>query len=208
MAFLANPGMYSRMLKDPEFMAQKEAEMWARNDPTGEIRGQQFDLKPPKKKARKAKAAKLENYFQVKKNSQGFAMKNCVFEKAVNSYVFVPKNYGSSKSGEFCVHCKLRPCIAEEHYSDMVDKASELSIEKRLDHRTIVCRLETLMKSFMRKYFGREYTRKNGLPQCVHEKMPSISAYTQKDYDSGSSSEDEEGEAVVGQSDSEDEFEF
>ena len=61
MAFPGNPkgrAMYCRMLSDPAYMAQKEAEMWARNDPDGKIRGQFPEIYFPDKvkKGTKTKA--------------------------------------------------------------------------------------------------------------------------------------------------------
>ena len=194
---LENPWEYARMLKDPAYMAQREAEMWARNDPDGKIRaklGSSNDF-IPKKKKKKAKPTKIDKLFKPKTNFQGFEMKHCVYEPTIKKHVFVPKNYGKNTRDEkeiysFCQHCNLKPCITLEHYSDMVEKAAELSIAKCLPYNTIVARLETKTKGFMRKYFGAAFTRDHGLPQCFHDTLPTLDKYMKEDeWDEESSRE-------------------
>ena len=216
MAFPGNPkgrAMYCRMLSDPAYMAQKEAEMWARNDPDGKIRGQFPEIYFPDKvkkgtktkkattgKATKVKAKKIDKLFSPKKNFQGFPLKDCIMEKSIKKHVFVPKRYGEATRDDneehvFCEHCHLKPCITLEHCSDMAEKTAELSIEKGLSYLTIVTRIETLMRGYLRKYFGREYVRNHPLPDCIHHTMPSLEKYMkQEEDDDDDSSQEEDGE--------------
>ena len=89
---------YYRMLKDPAYMAKKEAEMWARNDPDGRIRAQFAKEKPTKKSAtrKKPKQKKMDKAFAPKTNWQGFEMKFCVYQTSVSDFVYVPRNYAKN----------------------------------------------------------------------------------------------------------------
>ena len=134
--------------------------------------------KPKKKKKKGPKQQKMKAHFVPLKNSQGFEKRLCVFEPSINDLVFVPKKYGEvskkERIREFCKHCKLTPCITIEHLDEIVDKWVDLTVGRnkqlpRLSRDAVVNRLEKFTMRFMTKYFGREYTQKHGMPECIPE---------------------------------------
>lgn len=125
--------------------------------------------KPTKKKG------KMTNHFATAKNFQGFDKHLCVFEPTINDFVFVPKNYGvvtkAQQKVNFCPKCMLTPCINIENKEAMVLKAYDLKKSNDKSSTMLGDRMETYMKRLMVKYFGREYSTKKGIPDCVLEEI-------------------------------------
>lgn len=166
-----------------------------------------------KKRSKKTKEKSIRSYFIPETNFQGFEKRLCVYESSIKDFVFVPKKYAvKSKKrgilGKFCQSCKLGPCIATEHYDELSAKAAKVAVSDGKSTRIVVKRCETLMKGFMRKYFGREYLNRVGLPECVHQNIHMVARYVIDDSsgsDSESSSGHDDGED---EEDSEEENEF
>jgi hypothetical protein len=132
-----------------------------------------------KKKTTKKKPQTLKKFFPTLKNSQGFAMHMCRYEETIRDYIFLPKNYGQlsvhRQPHRFCNDCKLKPCITIEHLDEiatlqfeehrMHDEAREAG--KKVRELTPVNRAERRMMKIMTRHFGREYTKKVGVPNCI-----------------------------------------
>ena len=154
------------------------------------------------KKKKVTKERSLKTYFVVPKNFQGFDRSLCYFEKKVGDFVFLPKDYATeycqSFPVRFCPKCLLGPCISLIHHRDVCRMAADLSFSNQVSHMKVVRKCETLMRGFMRKVFGREYTTRVGLPCCVHQSINQAVTYMQtghrKDDSEDDDSEDEEEE--------------
>lgn len=124
-------------------------------------------------KKKKAKKNTLKNYFPTVCNSQGFPRNKCVFRECLNDYVYVPEKYveeaKASPLSVFCGTCLLAPCLAQSHYHMIRKEASGLILTEGKSTLVATRRLETFMKTRMRRYFGAKYTRETGLPECVYD---------------------------------------
>lgn len=135
-----------------------------------------------RKKTPKRKPPSVKNFFSTVKNSQGFDMHLCRYEPSIRDYVYVPRKYHQLTKAKlwidrtkFCSCCKLQPCITVEHAEEIAHKACEvfsahekaLQEGKRVKQQTPVTAVERFIVSLMNKYFGREYMKRNGTPECV-----------------------------------------
>lgn len=146
-----------------------------------------------KKKATKKKPVTVKAFFPTMTNSQGFGMHLCRYEQSVRDYVFVPKNYGQKARSEgkpmiYCSCCKLTPCITVEHWEDVFRVAYDEHTKqwegmqqgkKKKSDLAIMKKLERFTVRLMGKYFGREYTKKIGIPECI---MKDTNQYTHEWY--------------------------
>ena len=152
------------------------------NDTPEELAAMAAKLK--EKKNKKKKKNTLKNYFKTVTNFQGFDKRFCAFEPSINDYVFVPKDYAIKRRQEtivhFCGECFLTPCISDEHHRDVAHHSAKWSIQDRLPNKSVIRRCETLMKGYMRKYFGRAYVTRSGLPNCAYELIGRLVPYYQK----------------------------
>ena len=151
-------------------------------------RGEQGAAKKRKtdtKKTKKKKKPSIKAFFQTVTNSQGFPIHKCRYEERIGDHVYVPPNYdgrlslGGAIRGktEFCPWCKLKPCIAVEHFEDIFHKSynEHSKAEKRFkegrlnqkNNEALINRIARSTNQFMRKYFGSEYTKKVGTPHCI-----------------------------------------
>jgi hypothetical protein len=76
---------------------------------------------------------------------------------------------------QFCNNCKLKPCITIEH----LDEICKLQFEEHRLHNEAreagkkvrelmpVNRAERRVMKIMMRHFGREYTKKVGVPNCI-----------------------------------------
>lgn len=128
-------------------------------------------------KKKKKKLPSIKSFFPTLKNSQGFGMHLCRYEEKIGDHVYEPKDYGQFSKHlkpEFCIWCKLKPCITVEHLESIQhflfqehrkhDEAKEAG--KKVRNATPVHRAERYMVSLMTRYFGREYTKERGVPNC------------------------------------------
>lgn len=135
-----------------------------------------------KTRARKKKVLGVKAFFPTAKNWQGFDKHCCVYEESIGDYVFVPKNYGELsrlapwrwEQFGYCSHCKLSPCITVEHQDDILHKAmSEYQAADDYKDKTtkkelvLISKIERFVMRFMTKYFGRDYIKRTGTPECV-----------------------------------------
>ncbi len=148
-----------------------------------------------KKKTTKKPVIKMTTFFEVAKNSQGFPIHQCRYQKAVNDRMYVPKNYGENSRGKawrnlsFCVSCKLEPCIMVEHFDDVLQKAlAELEAQrekieagKKCTDLATIKKIEKVPIRFLNKYFGKEYMARVGVPCCVFKETQE---YTQEWFNS------------------------
>jgi hypothetical protein len=130
-------------------------------------------------KKKKKKSLTVKNFFPTHKNFQGFDLHLCKYEDSVRDYVFLPKNHGQLSRHlvphQFCNDCKLKPCITIEHLVEIAelqfkehsahDKARKEG--KKVRQLTAVNRSEKGMMKIMTRLFGREYTNKVGVPNCI-----------------------------------------
>lgn len=137
-----------------------------------------------RKKKGKRKNNTVKNYFATIVNFQGFPKHKCVYQLSVHDYVYVPPNYQDvarpNLLSKFCRKCLLTPCLASFHYTELCGKIAKLLMvdpAERVSTLVVSRRCETMMKGYMRKYFGAKYTRDTGLPQCVYEALRDIIPY-------------------------------
>jgi hypothetical protein len=132
-------------------------------------------------KKKKTKPPSIKSFFPTLKNSQGFGQHLCRYEEKIGDHVYEPKNYGQFSKhikSEFCIWCKLKPCITLEHHQSIQDvlfdehwahdKAKDAG--KKVRSATPVHRAERYMVKLMGNYFGREYAKKVGVPNCCMRK--------------------------------------
>lgn len=148
-----------------------------------------------KKTTKKKPVVVLTTFFEHRKNSQGFPMHQCRYQKEVNDHMYVPKNYGELSRGmawrnlSFCTSCKLEPCIMVEHFEDVFEKAMvELKVQsqkiaagKKCTDLATIQKIEKVPIRFLTKYFGKEYMARHGIPNCV---LKGTHEYTQEWYNS------------------------
>jgi hypothetical protein len=156
-----------------------------------------FFVKPiPKKK--KDCQKKLKHYFPVldrkekvatrKKemavdsvNFQGFPLDACVFEPAVNKWLYYPpkwgvdpeKDYGKNEGSHhhhFCEDCLMRPCFALEKRIEILGFAeSHRLFGNDDDAEMILSKTYSHVEALFVEIFGLKYGRKFGIPICVDE---------------------------------------
>lgn len=149
--------------------------------------------KAPKKK--KKPIVLLTTFFEHRKNSQGFPMHQCRYQKEVKDHMYVPKNYGELSRGKawrnlnFCRSCKLEPCIMVEHFEDVFKKAMvELKVQrqkieagKKCTDLATIQKIEKVPIRLLTKYFGKDYMARHGVPNCVFKETHE---YTQEWFNS------------------------
>ena len=131
---------------------------------------------------KKAKVNTITNYFASQKNSQGFDLHLCRYEKKVDDKVYVPKNYGHRAKPwddrSFCCSCKLQPCITVEYYDEIYEKANQEHEKREVAEKegiggkrscpvAVVDRIANFAMKFMRRHFGSEYVKTHGMPECI-----------------------------------------
>ena len=130
-----------------------------------------------RKKRTKTKPASIRSFFPTLKNSQGFGLHLCRYEEKVGDHVYQPKNYGQVSrqlKAELCIWCKLKPCITIEHHECIQDVLfdkhqahdKEKEAGKKVRSAPPVNRAERFMVKLMTRYFGKEYMKKEGVPNC------------------------------------------
>lgn len=159
-----------------------------------------------KKKKKKPKAIKMTNFFQTRKNFQGFDMHLCRYEPSIKDHVYVPKCHEEVAKArpwverKFCCSCKLQPCIMETHLEEITHKwLDEWNVHKkaieegrRVKAMTPVNRLEKFILSLLTKCFGRNYMKENGTPDCVVKQV--CDYYEWKKNEDAEESEDDSEE--------------
>ena len=131
---------------------------------------------------KKPKPNTLTNYFQTRKNSQGFDIHLCRYEKKMEDYVYLPKNYGHRakpwRDCSFCCSCKLQPCIAIEYWDEIFEKAYEEykkmeaakrdgSLGKKICPVAVMDRIAKFAMKYYRKHRGSNYVKMTGMPECI-----------------------------------------
>ena len=139
-----------------------------------------------KKKPRKKKDPGMRAYFGTVKNFQGFEKHLCCYEESVKDFVYVPRKYQDlvprhMMGREFCKCCMLKPCITVVHQREISEKMVDLYLPRNKKEQTIANMMERFVMSKMRKYFGTEYLKELGTPNCVIEE---VSEYSYDYYDS------------------------
>ena len=132
---------------------------------------------------KKKKKPSIKAFFQTVTNSQGFPIHKCRYEERIGDHVYVPPNYdgrlslGGAIRGktDFCIWCKLKPCIAVEHFEEIHKKMWDEHYKmgeaqkagKKTNNVTVINKVARFTNRFMRKYFGSEYTKRVGTPHCI-----------------------------------------
>ena len=148
-----------------------------------------------KKKTTKKPVIQLTAFFELVKNSQGFPIHQCRYQKAVDDRMFVPKDYGENSRGmawrdlSFCTSCKLEPCIMVEHLDDVLNKAlkeleaqrQKIQAGKKCTDLATIKKIEKVPIRLLNKYFGKDYMSRVGVPCCVFKETQ---VYTQEWFNS------------------------
>ena len=109
-------------------------------------------------------------------------MKECVFEKSIDRWVYSPPGWGDDvkcpypfkmAAGEFsfCKHCFLRPCFVVGKAFEMTEFVEEHRFfaphEEDRSNDVVNFKLLDHVHALMVEVFGAGYTQKEGLPLCV-----------------------------------------
>lgn len=130
---------------------------------------------------RKEKAAtRLKAMAVDSVNFQGFPLDSCVFEAAVNKWLYYPPKWGvdpetenGKKEGShhhFCEVCLMRPCFAVEKRIEILGFAeSQRLFGNDDDAEMILSKTYNHVESLLVELFGLKYCRNFGIPICVDE---------------------------------------
>lgn len=114
---------------------------------------------------------KVKMFFKSAVNEQGFALKQCVYEKSIKKQVFKPVGYGVLSKGipgrkVYCEMCMLTPCVMVEHDLDIADTQDEWKTYPGCTQRA---RVVGMIGNKLLGYFGKDYMNRTGTASCVHK---------------------------------------
>ena len=170
--------------------------------------------KPKKKKSRMKikkdpkddpKQPKLTAFFLLKKNEEGYPLHLCKYNKELREHVYAPRGYQDlsmlrkgAQQG-FCHHCRLEPCVTEQHYYDAYGHARKMAKEsEKLPSKTEV-RAETavVLQKIHCKWMKKRYSKKKPILTCIKQHVNNVlinPGYSESDLSSEDSSDSSDSE--------------
>jgi len=118
----------------------------------------------------------LKTYFAPKTNSVGYPMKHCRYQPEEDDFMYQPAWYGQryvqdpSTEGVppvYCTHCKLRPCLAREHQTDMTSLGHHLDAFQNKQPHEIRSALAYQLEMKRRVIFKLDCAAPMSQTQCV-----------------------------------------
>ena len=119
---------------------------------------------------------KIKTFFLTKNNDDGYPLHLCKYHPALKEYVYVPPGYLGEgllrqkwDHTKFCNHCRLAPCVTEQHYYDAFSHSYNMTKNSKTKIPNSVIRTETAEKlqKIHCKWFKKRYSKKRPVLTCI-----------------------------------------